>query len=195
MDKEYLNYLSRIQKVALMLLYLDKSPIQGKTWYQKEIFLISKLDKELKEELEFEPNNYGPNSYEAEDALESLEDEGLVEVIGNNEIKITGSGEEAAKYLKDSFNQSDLDFYKEIKLLLNDLSRMELLTYIYQTNKDMTTESVELENVKKRLVYYSISLYIKKKLSLAKAAEISELKLEDFINELKKRNISIETGI
>ncbi len=195
MNKEYLNYLSRIQKVVLMLLFLDKVPIKGKTWYQKEIFLISKLDKELKEELEFEPNNYGPNSYEAEDALENLEDEGLVEVIGNNEIRITESGEEAANYLKNSFNQSELDFYKEIKSLLNDLPRMELLTYIYQTNKDMTTESVELENVKNKLVNYSISLYKKKKLSLAKAAEISELKLEDFINELKKRNISIETGI
>ena len=195
MDKEYLDYLSKIQKVVLMLLYLDKSPIKGKTWYQKEIFLISKLDKQMKEELEFEPHNYGPHSYDADDALENLEEEGLVEVIGNNEIKITESGEEAAKYLKNSFSQSDLDFYKEIKLFLNDLSRMELLAYIYQTNKDMTTESVELENVKRKLVDYSISLYKKKKLSLVKAAEISELKLENFIEELKKRNISIETGI
>jgi predicted HTH domain antitoxin len=195
MDKEYLDYLSRIQKVVLMLLYLDASPIRGKTWYQKEIFLISKLDKEMGEELEFEPHNYGPHSYEADDALENLKDENLIEVIDNNEIKITKSGEEAAKYLKNSFKQSELDFYKEIKLLLNDLSRMELLTYIYQTNKDMTTESVELNNVRNRLVYYSISLYKKKKLSLAKAAEISELKLDDFIKELKKRKISIETGI
>ena len=195
MDKEYLDVLSRIQKVVLMLLYLDSSPIKGKTWYQKEIFLISKLDKGVKEELEFEPHNYGPHSYEADDALENLEDEGLVEVVGNNEIRITEQGEEAAQYLKNSFNQSELDFYKEIKLLLNDLSRMELLAYVYQTNKDMTTESVELENVKNRLVDYSISLYKKKKLSLAKASEIAEIKLEDFIKELKKRDISIETGI
>lgn len=195
MEQGYLDYLSKIQKVALMLLYLDKSPIRGKTWYQKEIFLISKLDREVKEELEFEPNNYGPHSYEADDALENLEDEGLVEVVGNNEIKITSSGEKAAEYLKKKFKQSELDFYREIKLLLNDLPKMELLAYIYQTNKDMTTESVELENVKSRLVDYATSLYKKKKLSLAKSAEIAELNLEDFIKELKKRNIFIETGI
>ncbi len=195
MDKEYLDYLSRIQKVVLMLLYLDRSPIKGKTWYQKEIFLISKLDKGVKEELEFEPHNYGPHSYEAEEALENLEDEELVEVVGGNEIRLTESGKEAAEYLKKSFKQSELDFYKEIKLLLNDLSRMELLAYIYQTNKNMTIDSVELENVKRKLVDYAISLYKKKKLSLVKAAEISELKLDDFVNELKRRNIAIETGI
>ncbi len=195
MENKYLDYLSKIQKVVLMLLYLDKSPIKGKTWYQKEIFLISKLDKEIKDELEFEPNNYGPHSYEADDALENLEDEGLVEVIGDNEINITSSGKKAAEYLKRGFSQYELDFYKEIKLLLNDLPRMELFAYIYQTNKDMTTESVELTNLKNRLVHYAISLYKKKKLSLAKAAEIAELNLEDFINELKERAIFIETGI
>ncbi|MBR9679086.1 MAG: hypothetical protein GON13_02355, partial [Nanoarchaeota archaeon] len=67
--------------------------------------------------------------------------------------------------------------------------------YIYQTNKDMTTGSVELENVKKRCLEYAVSLYKKEKLSLAKAAEIAELNLEQFISELKKRNIKIETDL
>jgi len=195
MEKENLDYLSKIQKVVLMLLYLDKSPIKGKTWFQKEIFLISKLDKAVEEELDFEPNNYGPHSYEADEALDSLESEGLIEVIGNNEIKITNSGEDAASYLKESFKQSELDFYKDIKLLLNDMSRMELLAYIYQTNKEMTTESLELKNVKNKLVDYSVSLYRKKKVSLAKASEIAELDLSDFIKELNKKGISVETGM
>ncbi len=195
MNKDYLDHLSRIQKVTLMLLSLDRAPIKGKTWYQKEIFLISKLDKEIEEELEFDPNNYGPHSEEAEEALENLEDEGLVEIIGNNEIRITGNGKDASEYIKNSFNKEELEFYKEIKSLLNDLSRMELLAYIYQNNKEMTTESVELNNVKSKIVDYAIALYKKKKLSLAKSAEIAELSLEDFIKKLKGKKIPIETGI
>lgn len=195
MNKEYLNSLSRIQKVALMLLNVDGSPIKGKNWYQKEIFLISKLDKEVKDEIEFKPHNYGPHSYEAEEALENLEDEGLVNVIGDSEIELTEEGKSAAEYLKSKFTPKELEFYREIKTFLNDLTRMELLAYVYQTNKDMTTNSVELNNVKNKLLEYAISLYKKGKLSPAKAAEIAEISLETFVRELKKRGIKIDTGI
>ncbi|MDP2926452.1 MAG: UPF0175 family protein [Nanoarchaeota archaeon] len=195
MDEKYIEYLSRIQKVVLMLLYVDGTPIRGKTWYQKEIFLISKLDEEMKEEIEFEPNNYGPHSYEADEALENLEDEGLIDILGESEIRLTDEGNEAASILKNKFSEKELEFYKEIKSFLNDLSRMELLAYIYQTNKDMTTQSVELQNVKSKLLEYSLSLYKKGKLSLAKSAEIAEVSIENFIKELKKRGIKVSTGI
>lgn len=195
MDEKYIEYLSRIQKVVLMLLYVDGTPIRGKTWYQKEIFLISKLDEEMKEEIEFEPNNYGPHSYEADEALENLEDEGLIDILGESEIRLTDEGNEAASILKNKFSEKELEFYKEIKSFLNDLSRMELLAYIYQTNKDMTTQSVELQNVKSKLLEYSLSLYKKGKLSLAKSAEIAEVSIENFIKELRKRGIKVSTGI
>ncbi len=195
MENEDLRNLSRLQKIILMLLFVDGAPIKGKTWYQKEIFLISKLDEEVSEELEFEPHNYGPHSYEAEEALISLEGEGLIEILGESEIRLTEEGSSAASFLKNEFSSSDLEFYKEIKDFLNDLSRMELLAYIYQTNKDMTTQSVELNNVKGKILDYSISLFKKGKVSLAKAAELAEIKLEKFLQELKKRGIKVSTGI
>jgi predicted HTH domain antitoxin len=195
MDESYIQYLSRIQKVILMLLFVDGTPIKGKTWFQKEVFLISKLDEQIQEEIEFKPHNYGPHSYEAEDALENLEEESLIEIIGNSEIRLTSEGEKVAKLLKKEFSNKNLNFYKEIKDFLNDLSKMELLAFIYQTNKDMTTQSVELENVKRRLLEYSISLYKKEKLSLVKSSEISGLKIEEFIKELNKRGVKISTGI
>lgn len=195
MNNEDKEYLSRIQKVILMLLFVDGVPLKGKTWFQKEIFLISKLDEQIREEIEFEPHNYGPHSYEAEESLESLEEEGLVDIIGNSEIKLTDKGKDISNLLRHEFPDKIMDFYKEIKNFLNDLSKMELLAFIYQTNKEMTTQSVELDNVRSRLIEYAISLYRKEKLSLVKAAEIAELQIKEFISELKERGIRINTGI
>lgn len=193
MDKEILEFLSRAQKITLMILYVDGNPIRGKVWYQKEIYLISKLDNQLKDQVEFEPHHYGPHSYEVQDALENLESDGLVDV--NEEIKLTAKGKEAAEYIKREFKAEELEFYLDIKRFLNNLSRMELLAYIYQTNKDMTTQSVELQNVKSKLLDYVISLYEKDKLSVAKAAEIAEMPLDKFVAEIKKRGLKIKTGL
>lgn len=194
MDKTLIDTLSRTQKITLLLLDIDDSPIRGKTWYQKEIFLISKLDEKIHEEIDFEPHHYGPHSYEAQDMLEDLESEGLIEIF-DNEIGINEKGKELAKEIKKEFNQKELKFYKDIKWFLNDLSRMELLAYIYQTNKEMTTQSVELENVKSKITEYAVALYRKNKLSFAKSAEIAGVSASRFMAILKERGLKVETGV
>jgi predicted HTH domain antitoxin len=194
MDKTLLDTLSRTQKITLLLLEIDSIPIKGKVWFQKEIFLISKLDKKINEEIEFEPHHYGPHSYEAQDMLEDLEAEGLIEIF-DNEISITKEGKELAGEIKKEFKSQELEFYKDIKDFLNDLTRMELLSYIYSTNKDMTTQSVELENVKKRIIEYAIALFKKKKLSFVKAAKIAGIPVSRFVSILKERGLEIETGV
>ncbi len=189
-----LDLLSKTEKVTLALLGLDDKPIKGKVWFQKELFLISKLDSEIQDEIEFEPHHYGPYSYDADYKLQNLESEDLIEIIGN-EIYLTKKSEVLIALIIKSMPKEELEFLKRIKNSLNDLSMMELLAFIYQTNKDMTTQSVQLQSVLKNKVTYAISLFRKNKVSLGKASEIAEMSPKQFLQDLKKKGIQVETGV
>lgn len=189
-----IDLLSKTEKIILALLGLDDKLIKGKVWFQKELFLVSKLDSEIQDELEFEPHHYGPHSYDAEYKLEDLEAENLVEFIGN-EIYLTKKGEFLVKKILSMIPKEELDFLKNVKESLNDLSMMELLAFIYQTNKDMTTQSVQLTNVLKNKVQYAIVLFRKDKVSLGKASEIAEMNPREFLQLLKKKGIVVKTGV
>ncbi|MFW6312149.1 MAG: UPF0175 family protein, partial [Nanoarchaeota archaeon] len=166
-------------------------PIKGKTWLQKELFLISKIDNSLSKELDFKPHHYGPHSYNAQYDLEDLETEGLIIVI-DGEIHLTDEGYHLFDEIKKTFNEDILNLTSETKKFLNDLSMNELLSYIYQNNKDMTIESVVVNRLKKNLIEYAVNLYKKKKISLSSAAKISDLSVEQFVEKLKQKNIKIE---
>lgn len=189
-----IDLLSKTEKITLALIGIDDKPLKGKVWYQKELFLISKLDEELSDELEFEPHHYGPHSYDAEYKLENLESEGYIEII-SNEIYITVKGQKLLKQILKEIEKHELNFVVNVKNFLNDLSRMELLAFIYQSNRKMTIHSVELENVLKNKIHYALMLFKKEKISLGKASEIAELSPDKFVKKLKDVKLYVETGI
>src|SRR3989338_614895 len=74
--------MSELQKYIVLLLSANnKEGIKGKTWFQKELFLIAKNIKEVGEEASFDSDMYGPYSENAEEQLEALE---LDEVVTKN---------------------------------------------------------------------------------------------------------------
>jgi len=171
--------------ILLLLRENDFEPVKGKLWLQKEMFIIlSNLDK-LRSFIDFEPYFFGPHSESVEVNLEQLVKSGLVKFEGSK-ILLTPLGKDVANLLASRASRKNLEIVREAKKLLNDLSKDELLALIYFTFPEMAKESLEIQNVKKRRKELALKLYKKGKVSLSKAAEISGLGIEDFINMLRK---------
>lgn len=186
-----INTLTPLQALILLLLDAnDAQEIKGKTWLQKEMFLVvHNVPEEVAEEAQYEPHHYGPYSETIDSELDALRMMGLVEI--NDKIKLRPSGQALAKRLKNMVSKDFLDLLSEIKRELNDLSEDELLAYIYFTFPEMTVESRAIERIMRKRMRLAISLYKKGKVSLSKAAQIAGVSVSDFIELLRKRKTGI----
>ena len=189
------NSLSPLQALILLLLDANEGkPVKGKTWLQKEMFLLvhNTGKEEIIQGAQFEPHHYGPYSETIDAELDILRMMGLVEI--NGPISLKPKGRRLASKLRKIVSNDFLELVEEIKENLNDLSEDELLAYIYFTFPNMTTESRVLERIKRKRERLAVSLYKKGKVSLSKAAQIAGMSVGDFIELLKKRRVPVELG-
>ena len=191
MDEEI--ELSPVQAFMILLAGVrNRKHIKGKTWLQKEMFLIAKNTK-LKEMLDFEPHLYGPYSETVDVELENLEVMGLLEEKGN--IQLTEEGRKYYKKISEKASRQILDLISEIKEELNDLSEDELLAYIYFSFPETTEEAVRLEKIMKNRVKLAIRLYKKGKVSIGKAADIADMDVKSFMDYLRSKEIKIPLSL
>ncbi|MCW4028914.1 MAG: UPF0175 family protein [Candidatus Bathyarchaeota archaeon] len=192
MDKHSLpaiDDLSLTQKISILLLGGNCSEqLKGKLWFQKELFLIAQNLPELEEETDFEADFIGPYSEIADEELDHLRIEGIVD---RTKEKLTPIGEKIRERVDLEFSEDIKKFITEIKTFLNDLSRDELLGFIYYTYPKMRVESVEFERISKIRKEIAICLFRKSKVSLGKAAQIAGVIQEDFINLLHLNGIKV----
>jgi uncharacterized protein YwgA len=181
--------LSPVQAFLILLVGSRNSePVKGKTWLQKEMFLITK-NTSLKNELYFEPHFYGPYSETVEVELENL---AILELIkADGEIRLTHKGEEAYSDLLKVVSREKLELIEEVKEELNDLSEDELLAYIYFSFPETTKEAVRFENIKKKRIKLALNLYEKGKVSLGKASEIAGMSTKSFIDYLRDAGLEV----
>lgn len=190
MESRYADeYLSDTQKIAILLLSSNLfEPIRGKLWYQKELFLVAENVPRLKEETDFEEDLLGPYSETADDELEQLRIEGVVD---KRKLRLTPFGRQLAKLLESRANKNLLQLISDIKSFLNKLTKDELLGFVYFSYPQMRTTSVEFERIEKNRQPIAISLYEKGKVSLGKAAEIAGLSQEEFTETLREKGIPV----
>src|SRR3989339_1850396 len=92
--------MSELQKYIVLLLSAnDKESIKGKTWFQKELFLIAKNIKEVGEEASFDSDMYGPYSENAKEQLEDLELDEVVTKDGST-VSLSKLGSQIALRLE-----------------------------------------------------------------------------------------------
>jgi len=184
-----LDDLTPIRKFAILLLSANShTPIRGQVWYQKELFLLSKVFEDLADDALFEPYLLGPHSELADSELDELVKLHVVEKIGSK-YQLTKQGKEVADAIKKLANEKEKALSEEIKLFLNDLTSEELLAFIYFTYEDMTEESIEVKQLIPKRKYIAIKLYRKKKVSIGKAAELAGVSFDTFIGILKQKGI------
>lgn len=180
---------SPVQAFLILLLgSRNYEPVKGKTWLQKEMFLIAK-NTPLKEEVYFEPHLYGPYSETVDSELENLEILGLV--AENGEIELTERGKEVYANLLKITSAEKLELIEEIKEGLNDMSEDELLAYIYFNFPETTKEAVRFENIKKKRAKLAMRLYEKEKVSLGKASEIAGMDIKNFMDYLRDKGLRV----
>lgn len=186
---DVLNDISDIKRYLMLLLSSNNDePINGKMWYQKELFILSKNDEALFDESGFEPYFWGPYSELAESEMDELVQLGLVENEGSKYVLTHFGKEEAGKLIR-SVPRQEKELVDDIKQFLNDFSKDELLLFIYVSYPEMCEDAVELRDVIRKRKEVAIGLYKKGKISIGRAAELAGISISRLIKELQERNL------
>ncbi len=155
--------------------------------YQKELFLVVIFIREVKSYADFIPHFLGPYSEPIEQSAKNLLSYELVEKK-MGKYCITQEGVRVFREPMNKLSEDKLEAIEDFKAFLNDLSRDELLVFIYDSFPEFTTESAIKEEINEKKVPVAISLYRKGKVSVEKAASLSGMPLEDFIDILRDYN-------
>jgi uncharacterized protein YwgA len=170
--------LNNAEKMLLMLLAAQSQrAVPGNLWTQKEMFLLAREFPSLEEYLEFEPHLQGPFSETVNNLLENLEYMGLAERTRTG-IQLTGTGEELAQSILDGTDEDIIREIEETKESLNDLSKSELLAYVYHKFPKMTTNSVEKADLEEDRQEIAVRLYQRGKIDIETAAEIGRVDID-----------------
>lgn len=182
--------LTPAQVFALLLAKAgDGSPIRGKLWLQKEMFLISRAIPELAADLGYEPSLKGPMSEALEWNVDQLVSVDLLRQEGHA-FAITESGSACARIASREIEPKRREVIEEAKELLNGLTKDELLAFVYFLYPDMVTESEELGELLPRRKQLAARLFEKRKVGLEKGARIAGLDVQEFASLLGKQGIA-----
>lgn len=170
-------------KLILLLLHSQSdAPLPGRTHLQKEAFVISHALPGLSQDLGFEPHLMGPYSSALADEAEQLELSELVVEDGGS-LRITERGRSLASSLERETGRTVLAKIAELKALMNDMTRDELLAFVYfgLADEPLEPESEEYTRVSALRQRLARSLLRKGKVSMSRAAEIAGVPLERFL--------------
>lgn len=161
------------EKVLLLLLSSNNSEsIPGNLWLQKEMFLISRNSDGLDDYLDYQPHLQGPYSETLESLFERLQFKGLA-TKNRRKLSLTEKGELIANAIEGEVDESILNLVDNVKELANDLSKDELLVYIYYTFPEMTVQSLEIDDLEEKRESTAKKLYNRGKVTLEKASELA----------------------
>ena len=175
-----------LSKQYMLFLFdaLDEKPIKNKVNLMKMLFFISLNVPTLKQEFNFEPDNYGPSSDVVERNLEVLNLETFL-MECNEGYKLSKLGKE---YLSSrDFKGIDFKLIEDMKGLFDGLTVMEVCALTYFTFPETTTESLIKDDIIQNRKKFALNLFKKNKISLEKASEIAGLHLKEFIDLLHKK--------
>jgi predicted HTH domain antitoxin len=182
-----------------MLLYAHEGKCKGNLWFQKEMFKLAEVFKELKR-LNFKSSSYGPHSETLEKYMSRLEESGLIK-----DLSLTEKGYEIAKPLWEKFKEKEI--IKAKVDFLETLDEDELLLYIYVTSYEASKKSnvknkilgiLGILAIKKRNVEDSIlqrrkeialKMLKEEKISLGLAAKLAGLSYFEMLDEAIKHGI------
>lgn len=184
--EEKILQLNTVDEFILLLAGAQEGePIPGRIHLQKEMYLLQRRFQKLKDEAGYEPYLIGPYSEVVKDEVEQLELSGLVSEE-RGRLELTRDG----RTVFDSIRQKmipELEGVEEIKELLNDMTKHEVMALVYfsESIKGLEDESVEYRDLERRRESLAMSMYKKDKIGAQKAAHIAGMYLGDFIDKIK----------
>jgi predicted HTH domain antitoxin len=188
--------LEPLEKYYLMLLYAPDArgklaqPIAGRTWCQKELFLVSKHVPELGENADYAPYIMGSYSEVVEEIQDQFYISGFTE-MADGAIRLSLEGKKMAEATWMSADERERQVVSNVKTLLNDLSYLELLGLVYTEYPDSAIKSEMVAAVDSKRLQIALNLFRKGKVSAEKAAGIASLSTQEFSRILKEKGIDL----
>lgn len=171
--------------LVLALLYEgNQKGVKGDLFLQKEMFLVINYIEEMEDYADFISHFLGPYSEAVEIAKDNLVSYKLIKKE-SGKYYITKKGVEVFEEVNDKISRDQIKAIRYFKEFLNDLTKDELLVFIYYSFPEFTSESVKKKEVDESREEVAKSLYDKEKVSLEKAAELAGMSIEDFIDYMK----------
>ena len=188
MINEKIEQLNDVDRFILLLLGAKNSEsVPGPMHLQKEMYLLQKVFPKLADETNYEPDFLGPYSEIVADEAEQLAASGLIRAeLGK--LELISDGKEAFNILKKRSSKEEIQKTEEFKEFLNDLTKGEILAFIYfsyPSQDELEKESIEYKDLLPKRRNLAMSMYQKGKISAQKAAQIAGEYLEDFLKELR----------
>lgn len=184
------------EKYLFMLLYAPgnsnkiNEKIPGNTWLQKQMFLLEKIMPKI--QFQFNEHNYGAYSPTLTALTKQNINSQLIKqqgIEGTGKLWLAEDGLEIAKKYWNDVPDNEKKSIVEVKKFMNDMGLWELIAYSYSTFPETTENSDVVKQFEETRIDSACSLFMRKKISVEKAASIAGLSLEDFISELKLRKI------
>lgn len=183
---EQINYVDKF--ILLLLGAKNSESIPGPIHLQKEMYMLQNIFPELADETDYEPYLLGPYSEIVANEAEQLKSSGLIRKESDG-FKLTPDGTRAFNVLKQHYSSDkEIQSIERFKEFLNDLTKDELLVFVYFSYPSpdaLEKESIEYKGLLKKRKRLAMSMYQKGKVSAQKAAQLAGVFLEDFLQELK----------
>lgn len=172
---------------ALLILVLsmkDREPM-SKLHFQKTILYYERMQQQ--KDIDFSDFHYGGVSYELQENLESLEEYGLIERVGNK-YRLTAEGEKTATELMEQYDKEALRKLVFAKQQLNDLPDKELLYLMYKLFPDTQANSTEYKKLEEEKQMLIRKLFCKGRIGAHMAAEWLGISEKDFLESLSRKD-------
>lgn len=189
LSKNVLGRLVRSEQFFFLLLYAPASgrtsePIRGKTWLQKEMYVISRNIPLLLDEMSYDSFRYGSFSETVEEIKDQYQISNYVE-SPKGMIQLTPKGEKLALSIWQTIDPETRKLVQDVKEEFNDMTEDELLLFMYATYPDTAESSDVKDRIMRERFPLSVSLLKKGKVSLQKAAELAGMNIIDFTRKAK----------
>lgn len=171
---------------ALLVLVLSvKDREQKKEMRKLQIHKTIKYFEYLREEenIDFSNFKYGGVSYELHENLLTLEECDLVEKVHGKYV-LTEEGERAAQELMENLDREELRKLAFAKHQLNDLSRNELLYFMYRLLPETQKFSTEFEGLDRKKEILVPRLFMKGRINSTTAAKWLGVDEKAFLDSL-----------
>lgn len=167
-----IQQLSHVSRFILLLLGANNyERVPGYLYLQKEMFLLQNLFAGLADEADYKPQHLGPHSKIVESEAAQLASSGLI-MEEAEKLELTLEGRQAFDILKGQSNTEDVQTVEDFKELLNDMTRDELLAFVYfsyPSSEGFERESIEYKKLLPKRRQLAISMCQKDKISAQKA--------------------------
>ncbi|WNY24487.1 hypothetical protein [Methanolapillus millepedarum] len=143
------------EKLIIYSIGSNNQPIKTKIEYQKLLFLVSTIFPQFKEDLDFEPYNYGPYSEVADVLIEEFMVMGYVLTDTNQKApyySLASDGLDEYTKIQSEDNFSEIrDIVDKTKRFVDELSDKELLVYVYVNYPEYIENSIIWDRLEKEL--------------------------------------------